>query len=192
MGKSSSPPSPKVKASGGDPTTMSSGVERSTWCGHAPQAASTSRWLCTGALGCPVVPDVKAMSAMSSAAVGQAGSGAQPAARTSRSSAAGAVWKGTMARSTGCCACAACSSSSRRPSHSAAAGWARSITSDSSRARSSGMVATAIRPACTTASQASAISGVLPPRSSTRLPGTRPRPSTSTRAMRATSSCACA
>ena len=44
----------------------------------------------------------------------------------------------------------------------------------SSLARSSGMVATATAPACTTASQASAMPMELPPRSSTRLPGTRP------------------
>ena len=56
----------------------------------------------------------------------------------------------------------------------------------SSVARSSGMVATAISPLCTTASQASAIAIELPPRSSTRLPGCRPI-CTSTFAMRFTS-----
>ena len=66
------PPRPKVKASGGEPITMSSGVARSTWRGQASQAASTSRCVWTTALGLPVVPEVKASSAMSSAAVGQA------------------------------------------------------------------------------------------------------------------------
>jgi hypothetical protein len=72
IGNTSRPPRPKVKASGGEPITMSSGVARSTWRGQVSQAASTSRWVCTAALGLPVVPEVKAISAMSSAAVGQA------------------------------------------------------------------------------------------------------------------------
>jgi hypothetical protein len=62
------------------------------------------------------------------------------------------------------------------------------MMSPSSRARSSGMVATATPPALTTASQASAMPIELPPRSSTRLPGTMPRSSTSTRQMRSTRS----
>jgi hypothetical protein len=66
------PPRPKVNASGGEPMTMSSGVALSTWRGQASQAASTSRWVWTAALGLPVVPEVNAISAMSSAAVGQA------------------------------------------------------------------------------------------------------------------------
>ena len=45
----------------------------------------------------------------------------------------------------------------------------------SSFARSSGIVATAIAPALITANQHAAIIGVFGPRSSTRLPGTRPR-----------------
>ena len=53
----------------------------------------------------------------------------------------------------------------------AATGCALSITLLNSVARSSGMVATAIRPALTTPSQASAMPMELPPRSSTRLPG---------------------
>jgi hypothetical protein len=65
------PPRPKVKASGGEPITMSSGLALSTWRGQASQAASTSRCVCTAALGLPVVPDVKAISAMSSADTGQ-------------------------------------------------------------------------------------------------------------------------
>ena len=54
----------------------------------------------------------------------------------------------------------------------------------SSRARSSGMLPTAMPPALTTANQHAASIGELAPRSSTRLPGTRPRSSTSTCAMR--------
>jgi hypothetical protein len=59
-------------------------------------------------------------------------------------------------------------------SHMAATGCALSMMSPSSVARSSGMVATATSPALTTASQASAMPIELPPRSSTRLPGTSP------------------
>ena len=51
---------------------MSSDVGLSTWRGQASQAASTSRCVCTTALGAPVVPLVKASRAMSSAEVGQA------------------------------------------------------------------------------------------------------------------------
>ena len=53
----------------------------------------------------------------------------------------------------------------------AATGCALSITLLNSVARSSGMVATAISPALTTASHDSAMPIELPPRSSTRLPG---------------------
>jgi hypothetical protein len=61
-----------VKASGGEPMTMSSGVALSTWRGQASQAASTSRWRVHGGLGLAGGAEVKASSAMSSAAVGQA------------------------------------------------------------------------------------------------------------------------
>jgi hypothetical protein len=80
------PPRPKVKASGGEPITMSSGVARSTWRGQHSQAASTSRWVCMAALGLPVVPEVKAISAMSSAAVGQAVQTRRTCRRTARAS----------------------------------------------------------------------------------------------------------
>ena len=56
-------------------------------------------------------------------------------------------------------------------------------------ARSIGMVPTAISPALITASQEAAIMALLGPRSSTRLPGTRPRSSTSTRAIWLTRYC---
>jgi hypothetical protein len=59
----------------------------------------------------------------------------------------------------------------------------------SSRARSSGIVPTAMPPALTTPNQQAASIGELAPRSSTRLPLTRPMSSTRTRAMR--SACAC-
>jgi hypothetical protein len=61
-GNISSPPSPKVKASGGLPMNTSSArpqhVRR-----PAAQAAITSRWKCIVPLGTPVVPEVKAISA---------------------------------------------------------------------------------------------------------------------------------
>jgi hypothetical protein len=56
----------------------------------------------------------------------------------------------------------------------------------SSRARSMGMVPTAMPPAFITASMQAASSGVLAPRSRTRLPLTRPSWRTSTPAMRST------
>src|SRR5258706_12852251 len=45
-GKHSSPPRPKVKASGGVPQKMSSGPGRITWRGNRSHMASTSRWKC--------------------------------------------------------------------------------------------------------------------------------------------------
>ena len=72
-GKISSPPSPKVKASGGVPVKTSSAVGFSTWAEKVSAIASTSRWKCMVALGRPVVPDVKASRATSSAAVSTAG-----------------------------------------------------------------------------------------------------------------------
>jgi hypothetical protein len=54
----------------------------------------------------------------------------------------------------------------------------------SSPARSSGIVVTATPPALRTANQQATSHGSLKPRSSTRLPGTSPRSSTSTRAIR--------
>ena len=60
------------------------------------------------------------------------------------------------------------------------------MTVTSSRARISGIVATTTPPARITASVVATISGVLGDRSSTRLPGTSPWVSTSTRAMRST------
>jgi hypothetical protein len=72
IGKSTSPPRPKVKASGGVPQKTSSARGRSTWGGKQSHTASTSRWKCIVPLPCPVVPDVNAISATSSAAVSQA------------------------------------------------------------------------------------------------------------------------
>ncbi|MNW06662.1 hypothetical protein D3C71_2031050 [compost metagenome] len=54
----------------------------------------------------------------------------------------------------------------------------------SSLARSSGIVGTVTKPALIAASQDAAIIGLFGPRSSRRLPGTRPMSSVSTRAMR--------
>ena len=178
--------------------TISSGVARSTWRGQVSHAAITSRWVCTAAFGLPVVPEVKASRAISSALVGQ-GAARLLACRARASS----EWSITMAASpvlnrrsgivavSGLSASAALSSSCSFTSHSAAAGRALSMMALSSVARSRGMVATAIRPLCTTASQANAMAMELPPRSSTRLPGCKPMPF-STWAMRLTSARACA
>ena len=68
-GKTRSPPSPNVNASGGLPVKTSSGDARSTWRGQQSHAAMMSRWKCIVPFGLPVVPDVNAISAVSSAAV---------------------------------------------------------------------------------------------------------------------------
>ena len=116
------PPRPKVKASGGEPITMSSGVAWSTWRGQASQAASTSRWVCTAALGVPVVPEVKAIIAMSSAEVRQGANWPSLAGRTARRSEPALVQRveGHDGREHRVQVLrAACSSASRPASHSA-------------------------------------------------------------------------
>ncbi len=197
MGNTSRPPSPKVNASGGEPTTMSSGVARSTWRGQVSQAASTSRWVCTAALGVPVVPEVKASSAMSVAAVGQGAlcthwRAAMASSECGTSTSPVLNTSSVMPAVAGSAMSAVLSSSCSFKSHSASTGFALAMMAPSSLARSSGMVATAIRPACTVANQASAMATELPPRSKTRLPGTRPSSTVSAFAMRFTSVCACA
>ena len=75
-------------------------------------------------------------------------------------------------------------SSAMRLSVSASDTCALSTILPSSPARSSGMVLTATAPALVTASQAATIAGLLPERSSTRLPGLTPKSSTSAWARR--------
>src|SRR5688572_28745202 len=70
IGKHSVPPSPKVKATGGVPTKMSSLCALRIERGKRSHIATTSRWKCIVPLGLPVVPEVNAISATSSAAVG--------------------------------------------------------------------------------------------------------------------------
>ena len=160
---------------------MSSGVACSTWRGQASQAASTSRCVCTTALGLPVVPEVKAIRAMSSPAVGQGANGpVWAAAKLASVTCPGAPLSNTMRCSPGCWACASCNSSTKLAAHKATLGCAFSMISPSSLERNMGMLATATRPAFTAASQASTMSIELPPRSNTRLPGTKPRSPVST------------
>ena len=97
-------------------------------------------------------------------------SGAGELKRTTRAPGRDAI---TLSRSSAIAA----SESARRTS-------ARSQTSDSSRTRRSGMVATAIPPAFNTANQHAISIGWFGARSSTRLPGTTPRSVTRTFAMR--------
>ena len=159
-----------MNANGGDPITMSSLRAFRTWRGHVSHMASTSRCVVTGALGLPVVPDVKASSAISSAAVGQASKvPLLPAASEDSESAASGRLNATSLLSNGCARFASRSSSSSLPSHSATDGCDLSMISPSSLARSKGIVATAISPALTTASHASAMPIELPPRSSTPI-----------------------
>ncbi len=163
----------------------SSGVARSTCGGQQAQAAITSRWKCIVPLGTPVVPEVNAIRQVSSAAVSTLSNCAgRAAARASSSPPKCSTW-----RSVGQSGSAASSSAARLASHSACVTCALTTICVSSRARSSGMLPTAMPPALTTANQQAASIGELAPRSSTRLPGTRPSSSTSTRAMRF--ACAC-
>ena len=183
-GNSSSPPSPNVKASGGLPVKTSSADARSVDIGQQSHAAIRSRWECIVPFGLPVVPDVKAITQVSSAAVSTAANvGGLLFARASRPSLA-SVPKYAMRVSEGQSGRARSSSSARRASHSACETCALPTMSQSSFARSSGIVATTMPPALTTANQQAAIVALLGARSSTRLPGTRPMSSTSTRAIR--------
>ena len=183
-GKSSSPPSPNVNASGGLPVNTSSGVAFSVCFGQQSHAAITSRWKCIVPFGLPVVPDVNAISAVSVASVATSANVAG-LPRRPRLDAIGRV--GLEQRD-------ALERRARRPREvellrepGVAQGVRRLALvtmSVSSFARSSGIVATAIAPAFMIANQHAAIIGLLGPRSSTRLPGTTPRSSTSTCAIR--------
>ncbi len=189
IGNSSSPPSPKVKASGGLPMNTSSAPGLSTWRGQQAQAAITSRWKCIVPLGCPVVPEVKAIRQVSSLPVFTLSKTGGFAAARASSSPASPLWKCSTCCSVGQAARASASSSASRASYSACEISALPTICVSSLARSSGMLPTAMPPALTTANQQAASIGVFAPRSSTRLPGTSPMSSTSTRAMRL--ACAC-
>ena len=97
---------------------------------------------------------------------------------------AASVSNSAMRSSVGHAGRARSSSSASRASHSACEASALVTMSVSSFARRSGIVATAIAPAFMIANQHAAIIGLLGPRSSTRLPGTMPRSSTSSCAIR--------
>ena len=189
IGNSSRPPRPNVNASGGLPMNTSSGAGLSTWRGQQAQAAIRSRWKCIVPLGWPVVPEVNAITQVSSAAVRTVSNVAGFVAATV-SSASGAPPPNCITRTNvGQSGRASASSSARRTSHSACVTWAFTTICVNSLARSSGMLPTAMPPALTTANQQAASIGEFGLRSSTRLPGTRPMSSTSTRAMRF--ACAC-
>ena len=157
------------------PQNTSSAVARSTDRGNRSHIASTSRWKCIVPFGDPVVPEVNAIRATSSCAVSHPSSSAGLPAASASSDPGRAPptlpspsSNHSTCVSTGHCAWAAISSSASRASHNAADTCAFSITGASSRARSSGIVATAISPHFTTASQLAAIIGEFGPRSSTR------------------------
>jgi hypothetical protein len=131
------------------------------------------------AFGRPVVPEVKASRATSSADVATSSNSAGlPSASAPRSPVAPkvAVRRSGMA--------AFCRSSVSRASQSATVGRHISAIVASSPARSSGIVVTATPPAFRTANQHATSQGSLNPRSSTRLPGTSPRSSVRTAAIR--------
>ncbi len=169
-------PSPKVKAYGGVPANTSSVVGRSRKRENVSAFASTSRWKCMVAFGRPVVPEVNASSATSSAAVRTASKlvGCAAARRVRSSSAS------PPKAMTGMPSAAASRSSRNRWSHSATVVRAISWMVRSSPARSSGMVVTTTAPALSAPNQHAVSQGLFGPRSSTRLPGTTPRSSTST------------
>ena len=161
---------------------MSSGAGRSIERGKQSQIASTSRWKCIVPLGLPVVPEVKAISATSSAAVSTLAKLGGLAAPCAPRAGAGAG----RAR--------AVEVADPRAHRRARArllelvGEARvaqrvrdlRLVDDRRRARAraaAAWCATAMPPAFSTANQQAASIGLLAPRSSTRLPGTRPRSS---------------
>ena len=192
IGNNSRPPSPKVNASGGLPMKTSLGAARSTCRGQQAQAAITSRWKCIAAFGWPVVPEVKAMMQVSSAAVSTLAKLSGLAAIAASSPLPAAPLNSRNCVSVGHCARANSSSSANRASTRACVISALATMVVSSRARSRGIVPTAMPPALTTPNQHAANIGLLAPRSSTRLPGTRPMSSTSTRAMRLARRCSSA
>ena len=142
-----------MNAIGGVPENTS--VERGSRTARAnvSQLASRSRWKCTQPLGAPVVPEVKAMIATSSAAV----STGSKVPRVGSSS----ITR-TSSRPT---------SPARSRAASATVTRALVVTFSISRARSSGIVATATPPASRMPSQHAIASGVLGACSSTRCPG---------------------
>ena len=190
-GNSSRPPRPKVNASGGLPMKRSSAVARSVCAGQQAQAAITSRWKCMVPLGWPVVPEVNAIRHTSSRAVSTGSKVAALAAARAASASDDASLNSTTCASSGQSGRASSSSCASRASHSAWVTRALCTMVVSSRARSSGIVPTAMPPAFTTPNQQAASIGELAPRSSTRLPLTRPMSSTSTRAMRLACASSC-
>ena len=187
-GMPTSMPRPKVNATGGLPIMMSEGSGLTTYSLQQMHMAMMSRWKWTVPLGWPVVPLVKAMTAGSSAAV-STGSNVAGFAAMSRSSSAPAPASPEPLNCTTRCTMpvlsrAPDSSSMRRSSHSANRTCALLMIGSSSSLRSNGMVATATPPAFTTPNQQATSIGLLGARSRTRLPGARPRSSTSTLAMR--------
>ena len=183
-GKNRSPPRPNVNARGGLPVNTSSAVARSIEGGQHSHAAIRSRWKCIVPLGLPVVPEVNAISAVSSAMVSTAAKRAGlETIRASSPSPAGPLKRATCA-SVRHCARARSSSVASRASHSACEISPLMMISVSSFARRSGIVPTAMPPALSTARKHAAYIGLFGARNSTRFPGTTPRSSTSTRAIR--------
>ena len=179
-GKSSTPPSPNVKAYGGVPVNTSSGDGRSTWREKVSQIASTSRWKCMVAFGRPVVPEVKASSATSSEEVATSSYDAGLSAVSSDSPVEPPNDTTRTPRSP---------ASPSVPDRNRSSTSARSIRAiswivASSPGRSSGIVVTATAPVFSTPNQQAVSHWLLGPRSSTRLPGTMPRSSTRAWAIR--------
>jgi hypothetical protein len=132
-----------VKASGGVPMTMSSGVAAQ----HVPRPGlAGGQHVAVGVHGGLGLAGGAGGERQQRDVVGAVGQGAKsPSLRAdSTASEPGSFirLKGTMARSTGRLSQASRNSSSSFASHSAATGCALSMMSPSSRARSSGMVAT--------------------------------------------------
>ena len=177
-GKTTSPPSPNVNASGGVPMNTSSAVGFSTCLENVSALASTSRWKCIVAFGRPVVPDVNASRATSSAAVSTSSNVDRPSVGQEIEVAAGLRRRTRRPRMPGMSA--PTRSSRKRWSHSARSTAAISATVRSSPGRSSGIVVTTTAPALSTPNQQATNHGLFGPRSRTRLPGTTPSSSTRT------------
>ncbi len=173
-----------MNASGGVPTNTSSGVGANEDGGNVSQIASTSRWKCIVPFGRPVVPEVNAIMHTSSDAVSTLSNVSRCFAMRADRLAGPSSCESTTVVRLGHDGRAASSSSMSRLSQIACVISAAVMTSTSSLARSSGIVVTTTQPAFTTPSQHAAMTSLLKPRSSTRLPGMRPRSLSSTFAMR--------
>ena len=176
-GKIASPPSPKVKASGGEPTKTSSGVTLEHFLGIAvgddQQVAVEMHGRLRLAGGAGGEAEQRHVVAAGLHRV-EASPACQRDAVELGVVVGGAVEADHLLEELAVSLAQATSSSISRVSHSASATSALSTILASSPARSIGMVLTTTAPALVAASQQATIAGLLAERISTRLPGLTP------------------